>query len=170
MNKAIFLDRDGTINVDYGYVHSISKFEFLKNSIEGLKILNDLGYKLVIITNQSGIGRGYYTIDDYNKLNNYMLEKLGEFGINIAKVYMCPHISSDNCNCRKPKLELFYKAIKELNIDTSNSFAIGDRERDLAICNVEDVSGILLTSDTSDKYICKNDLLDAAKYIKKINR
>ena len=170
MNKAVFLDRDGTINVDYGYVHSISKFEFLKGSIEGLKILNDLGYKLVIITNQSGIGRGYYTINDYHKLNNYMLEKLESFGINIAKVYMCPHTQIDNCNCRKPNLELFYKAIEELDIDVSKSFAIGDRERDLAICDVENVYGILLTKDNNDKYICKENLLDAAQYIRKINR
>lgn len=166
MNKVVFLDRDGTINVDYGYVHEIDKFKFIDGSIKGLKILIDLGYKLIIITNQSGIGRGYYTINDYNIVNKYMLKTLKENGINILKVYMCPHISSDNCDCRKPKLGLFYRAIEEFDIDINNSFAIGDKERDLAICENENIKGIILDNSNS-KYICKNNLLAAAEYIKK---
>lgn len=168
MNKAIFLDRDDTINVDYGYVYEIDKFKFCDGVFEGLKILNDLGYLLIIITNQSGIGRGYFSEEEFYKLNDYMLEKLKEKNINISKVYFCPHIDSDNCNCRKPKLELFYKAIKEFDIDINNSFAIGDKERDLAICKYENIKGILLTNYNIDNYICKTNLLEAAKYIKKL--
>ena len=167
MNKAVFLDRDGTINIDYGYVHEIEKLKFIDGAIEGLKILNDLGYLLIIITNQSGINRGYFNIDEYHILNNYMLDQLKKKGINITKVYICPHIDKDNCDCRKPKLKLFYDAIKEYNIDPNKSYAIGDKKRDLSICNVENVCGILLTNDNDNEYICQKDLLNAAKYIRK---
>ena len=112
-NKAVFLDRDGTINYDYGYVHKKDKLKFLPGVIESLERLNNAGYLLIIITNQSGIGRGYFTLEEYNEFNNYMLEKLKEQGINITKVYYCPHTDNDNCNCRKPKLGLFYQAIDE---------------------------------------------------------
>lgn len=170
MNKAIFLDRDGTINIDYGYVHEKDKFKFIDGAIDGLKMLNDLHYTLIIITNQSGIGRKYFTEEEFQKINYYMLEKLNENNINIAKVYYCPHIDEDNCNCRKPKLELFYQAIEEFNIDTSLSYAIGDKERDLSICTKEQVKGILLTNGNNDNYICKSNLLEAANYIAKNSR
>lgn len=168
MNKAIFLDRDGTINVDYGYVYKKENLKFIDGVIEGLKILSDLDYKLIIVTNQSGIGRGMYTEKDFKAFNKYMLKALKEEDINIDKVYYCPHNPDDNCNCRKPKLELFYKAIEDFNIDINNSFAIGDKTRDLAICKIENVNGILLTKDNNKDYICKNNLLEAAEYIKEL--
>lgn len=167
MNKAIFLDRDGTINVDYGYVSEISKFVFVDGAVEGLKILNDLGYLLIVISNQSGIGRNYYSEAKLLELNNYMIKELKKKGITINGIYYCPHVDSDNCDCRKPKLKLFYDAIRDFDIDINNSYAIGDKERDLAICDRENVVGILLTSEKNDKYMCKNNLLDASKYIKK---
>lgn len=169
MNRAIILDRDGTINIDYGYVHEINKFKFIDGAIEGLKILNDLGYILIIITNQSGIARGYFELADYENLNKYMLDSLSKAGIKINKVYMCPHKEEDNCNCRKPKLALFYQAIDEFNIDTRKSYVIGDKERDLAICNNENIKGILLSNKKNSKYICKKNLYEAAIYIKDIN-
>lgn len=169
MNKAIILDRDGTINIDYGYVYEISKFKFIDGSVEGLKLLNDLGYILIIITNQSGIGRGYFSLETYQKLNKYMLEYLSKEGINISKVYMCPHTNEDNCHCRKPKLALFHQAIDEFNIDISNSYVIGDKERDLALCNEKNIKGILLSNEKNDKYICKKNLYEAAIYIKNVS-
>ena len=92
MNKAVFLDRDGTINVEKNYLHKIEDFEFLSGVIEGLSLLNNSGYKLIIITNQSGIGRGYYTENDFITLNNWMLDVLKSNGIIISKVYYCPHL------------------------------------------------------------------------------
>lgn len=165
MNKAVLLDRDGTINIDYGYVYKINNFKFIDCSIDGLKKLSDLGYILIIITNQSGIGRGYFSKNDFNILNNYMIELLKKENINISKVYVCPHTADDNCNCRKPKLELFYQAIKEFDIDIDNSYVIGDKERDISICNNENIKGILLTNEINNKYICKKNLLEAAEYI-----
>lgn len=171
MNKAILLDRDGTINEDYGYVFEIEKFKFIEGVIEGLKILRDLGYKLIVITNQSGIARGYYTEEDAIKIFNYMKDKLLKENIVIEKVYYCPHIG-DNCNCRKPKLELFYKAQREFDIDFNKSYAIGDKLRDLAICEKENIKGFLLNNDegikNSNIQRGKN-LLEVAKKIQKEN-
>lgn len=177
MNKVIFLDRDGTINVDFGYVYKMEDFEFIDGVLTGLKLLQDAGYLLIIVTNQSGIARGYYTVEDFNKLTNWMILRLDEHGINISKVYYCPHLSDGNieefsidCNCRKPKTELFEKAINEFDVDTKYSFVIGDKIRDLAICNTTEVTGILLTNNPDERVeICKPSLLEAAHYIIQTN-
>lgn len=165
-NKAVFLDRDGTINVDHGYVHKKEELEFMDGVFEGLKRLFDKGYKLIIITNQSGIGRGYYTLEEYYSFNQYMLDILKNKGIIIDKVYFCPHIEDDKCNCRKPKLELFYQAIKEYNIDLNNSYAIGDKARDLKICDETNIKGILL-NEKDNKYVNMNSFKEAVDYITK---
>ncbi|HIT37784.1 MAG TPA: HAD family hydrolase [Candidatus Onthousia faecipullorum] len=163
-NKAVFLDRDGTINYDFGYVYEKDKLKFLPGVISSLKRLSEAGYLLIIITNQSGIGRRYFTLDEYNEFNNYMLKQLKDKGVNITKVYYCPHTDLDGCNCRKPKLGLFYQAIDEYNIDLDKSFAIGDNERDLAICMNSPICGILLNKD-SKKFVSKKDFKDATDFI-----
>lgn len=163
-NKVIFLDRDGTINVDYEYVHDKNKLEFIDGSIEGLKKMQEMGFKLIIITNQSGIGRGYFTLEEYYNFNSYFLEELKSYGINIEKVYFCPHIHEDNCECRKPKIGMFKKAIDDYNVDIEKSFAIGDKERDLCICKQSSVSGIIV-GNKNDSYPYFNNLLDVANYI-----
>ncbi|MGE5455575.1 MAG: D-glycero-alpha-D-manno-heptose-1,7-bisphosphate 7-phosphatase [Ignavibacteriales bacterium] len=169
MNKVIFLDRDGTINVDYGYVHKLTDLVFMKNAIEGLKLMTKMGYMLIVVTNQSGIGRKMYTIDEYNKFNKYFIDKLLEAGIKITNVYFCPHTEEDNCDCRKPKIGLYKKAIEEYNPDLNKSYVIGDRERDLSICEYTSIEGIIIGSK-NDKYIFANDLLDAAKYIQQCSK
>lgn len=142
MNKAVFLDRDGTINVDKHYLYKIEEFEFLPGVVECLRRLHEAGFLLVIITNQSGIARGYYTEEDYLKLNRWMIKTLLEKNVPIDASYYCPHLPDADveryrmvCECRKPKLGLFQKAVRELDICLSESFAIGDRLRDLSICN-----------------------------------
>jgi len=166
MNKAVFLDRDGTINEDIGYVYKIEDFKFIRGAIEGLQLLQKNGFKLIVITNQSGIARGYYSDSDFLKLNDDMNRILKENGIFFDGIYYCPHLK-EACDCRKPKTSLFYKAMLEHNIDFSKSYAIGDNIRDLSICEVEDVKGILLSpnEDNQLKYIMKRDLLSAASYI-----
>ena len=169
MNKAVFLDRDGTINVDKNYLYKIEDWQFIDGVIEGLQILQSLDYKLIVISNQSGIARGYYTKKDADKIFEYMTNELKKKGVIIAKSYYCPHIG-DKCNCRKPKLGLFYQAQKEFDIDFSESFAIGDKLRDVLICNKEPVKGFLLDTniDVDNKNIqkCKN-LYEAVNLIKK---
>ena len=162
---AIFLDRDGTINVDYGYVYQIEKLEFLEGAVEGLKLLQDAGYILIIITNQSGVARGMYSIEQMNEFNMFMKETLQKMGVEIKKIYTCPHLKG--CECRKPKLKLFYQAVEEFNIDLKKSFAIGDKMRDLSICEVEPVKGFLIGNEDVCKKNVKgcHNLLEAAEKI-----
>lgn len=163
-NKVVFLDRDGVINYDYGYVYKKENLKFISGVIKSLKKLQELGYMLIIITNQSGIGRGYFTVEQYLNFTDYMIDLLKQDGINIEKVYYCPHTDEENCNCRKPKIGLFEKAINEYNIDLDNSYAIGDNERDLCICDKTKIKGIIVNNN-SNKYIVKNNLEDAVNYI-----
>ena len=169
-NKAIFLDRDGTINIEKNYLYKIEEFEFEKGVIEGLKILQNLGFKLIVISNQSGISRGYYTKEQADELFKYMVEELEKLGIIITKVYYCPHYE-ENCNCRKPKLGLFYKAKDEADINFSKSYAIGDKMRDVAICEKEPVKGFIITKEHVKKMknveIC-DSFLEVAKRIEGI--
>ena len=115
-NKAVLLDRDGTINIDYEYISKVEDFKFLPDSIKALKLLSSTYYKLIIISNQSGIGRGYYTIEDYNKVTNYMLKELKKNNIRIDKIYFCPHAPEENCECRKPNIKMFKEKDKLLHI------------------------------------------------------
>jgi D-glycero-D-manno-heptose 1,7-bisphosphate phosphatase len=174
MNKAVFLDRDGTINVEKNYLYKIEDFEFLPGVIEGLKLLQDAGYLLIIITNQSGIARGYYTEEDFNRLNNWMLNQLKENGVNISKVYYCPHLPDSpvekyrkDCDCRKPKLGMFLQAVVDYNIDLCKSFAIGDKIRDCGICDKE-CHGYLIGENESPTIISdvKVGRFDNIKYAK----
>ena len=166
LRPAVFLDRDGTINVDKGYLCRIEDFEYLQGAVEGLRHLKEWGYLLVVITNQSGIARGYYRKEDFCKLTEWMLTDLRAKGVSVDRVYYCPHHPEGivkeyavACDCRKPGTGLFYRAAKELGIDFDRSIAIGDKERDLAICNETGVTGILLSSRNTgeEKYlICRN--------------
>lgn len=167
LKAAVFLDRDGTINVDRGYLHRIEDFEYLEGAVEGLKSLQSMGYLLVVITNQSGIARGYYTEQDFLKLNKWMMEDLRHQGITISGAYYCPHYPqgkirkySIECNCRKPQIGLYLKAQREFGIDFSASIAIGDKYRDLHICEETEVKGILLSEELKPElpniYSCAN--------------
>lgn len=131
MVKAIFLDRDGVINLDVGYVYKIDDFKFIEGVIESLKLFQELGYKLFIVTNQSGIGRGFFQEEDYHNLTNWYLEELEKEGLNICEVYFCPHTPFDNCDCRKPSPKYLFDATKKHNLDLSKSIMIGDKESDI---------------------------------------
>lgn len=165
-NKAVFLDRDGTINVEKNYLYKKEDFEFEEGVIEGLRILQNLGFKLVVISNQSGIGRGYYTKEDAEHLFEYMVQELKKRNINIDKVYYCPHYKEE-CNCRKPKLGLFYKAKEDLNLDFSECYAIGDKLRDVAICEKELVHGFLLSKE---KAKTPNNIEICSNFMEAVNK
>lgn len=160
-NKAVFLDRDGTINVDHGYVYKYEDFEFIDGVIDSLKKLQDAGFLLVIITNQSGIARGYFSENDFHILHEKIDKKLEGYGIKISGLYYCPHLN--DCSCRKPQTKLFYDAANDLNIDFSKSYAIGDRMRDLMICKEEPVTGFLISEEPeTDQNIIVCDSMEQA--------
>lgn len=157
-NRAVFLDRDGTINVEKNYLHKTEDFEFLPNAIEGLKMMQEDGFFLFIISNQSGIARGYYTEDDLKKLHGYMLLKLQEAGIWITDIAYCPHLPDaavrkykKDCECRKPKTGMFYQMVEKYQIDLEHSYAIGDKERDLEICRNTGCRGFLIRTGEMQK-------------------
>lgn len=136
-NKALFLDRDGTINIDYGYVGSVDKFEFIDGVFEFCAIAQSLGYKIIVITNQSGIARGYYTVADYETVTKYMCDEFMKHGIKITDVLYCPELSGPN---RKPAPGLFIIARDKHNIDMSKSVSVGDKERDLEAARAAGIS------------------------------
>ena len=138
MKKAVFLDRDGTLNIDYGYVHDIDHFHFIEGSIEALKKLKEMGYLLVLVTNQSGIARGLFTEEQFLQLTEWMDWSLADRGVDLDGIYYCPHHPEaklaefkQDCDCRKPKSGMLLQAIEELKIDPSRSIMIGDKVDDL---------------------------------------
>ena len=133
MNKALFLDRDGVINVEKNYVSRSEDFEFIKGIFELCKKYSDEGYYILIITNQAGIAKGYYTEDDFLKLTGWMTEQFLGRGIIIAKVFYCPHHPdiTGPCRCRKPEPGMIIDAVKEFDLDISECVLIGDKESDL---------------------------------------
>lgn len=137
MKKAIFLDRDGTLNIDHGYVHRIDDFHFIEGSIEALQKLKAMGFLLVLVTNQSGIARGYFSEEQFLQLTEWMDWSLADRGVDLDGIYYCPHHPQgqgeykQDCDCRKPKSGMLQQAIRELNIDPAQSFMVGDKVEDL---------------------------------------
>lgn len=133
-NRALFLDRDGTINVDTGHLYKTEDLIFVEGMPEFIKKYNDLGYKVVVITNQAGIAKGYYTEEDMNKLHKYMNEQLkSKYDAHIDAFYFCPHHPdyTGECDCRKPKTGMLEQAIRDFNIDIERSLLIGDKPWDI---------------------------------------
>jgi len=130
-NKAIFLDRDGTINVDVHYLDTPNNFNMYPGVGLGVKRLQDAGFKIIVITNQSGIARGYYTLETLERIHEKMLKEFEEYDAHVDGIYFCPHHPDDSCKCRKPKTGMFEKAIEEHDIDSSFSFMIGDKPLDV---------------------------------------
>jgi len=133
MQKALFLDRDGVINVDKSYIYKTEDIEFAAGIFQFLKTAADLGFELVVITNQAGIARGMYTEEDVVRLHEWMSKVFNEKGINIRKFYFCPHHPdfSEKCNCRKPEIGMVTQAAEELKIDLKKSVIIGDKKSDV---------------------------------------
>lgn len=181
MIQAVFLDRDGTIIKEKDYLSKIVDVELLDNAVEGLKILQDNGYVLFIISNQSGVARGYFSENTVVEINNYLKDMLLQKGVAIEQIYYCPHHKggsveeySIDCDCRKPKTGMIRKAQSQYKIDMENSYVIGDKKSDIQLalnCNCravwvltgygKDEQEPILDSSVS----IANDLLEAAEII-----
>ncbi len=131
MSKALFIDRDGVINVEKNYLHKAEEFEFIDGVFDALRFSEQNGFLNIIITNQSGIGRGYYSEDDYAKLTSWMVDEFAKKSVKISKVYHCPHDEKSTCDCRKPKAGMIFQAQEEFDIVLKESWLIGDKESDI---------------------------------------
>lgn len=175
MDKVIFMDRDGVISRDSpDHIKSWDEFHFLPNSKEGIKLLNDYGFNIILITNQSVIARKMVTKQGLEYIHKKMKREIEESGGKIIKIYYCPHHPKDGCKCRKPKPGLLLQAIKDNNIDPSKSYMIGDRIMDVEAGKKVGCKTIIIPSslelkemkncDIKPDYMAK-DLLDASKWI-----
>lgn len=141
MNKGIFLDRDGTIIRDKGFIKETKQVRFYPYTFKALSLAQKY-FKLFIITNQPGISKGYLTLDETIKINEYILKILRERGIIIERIYCCPHSKEDNCSCRKPKTYFVDLASKEYSLDLKNSYVIGDHPSDIQLAQNAGMQGI----------------------------
>ena len=130
--KALFLDRDGVINIDYGYVHKIDNFTFVEGIFDLISLFQQAGYLIFIVTNQSGIGRGYYTENDFQTLSKWLKKQFRLRYIEISEIYHCPHTPETQCQCRKPQIGMLESCLKHYHIDLEHSFMIGDKPSDMA--------------------------------------
>jgi D-glycero-D-manno-heptose 1,7-bisphosphate phosphatase len=144
-----FLDRDGVLNVDHGYVHQIERLEWIDGAPDAVRLLNQAGFRVVVITNQSGIARGHYDEAAVLRFHAHMQAFLGTHGARIDAFYFCPHHPQGTveayaieCECRKPKTGLLEQAARDCPVDRSRSFVIGDREGDIAAAAAFGIPGV----------------------------
>lgn len=179
MTKAIFLDRDGTITKDTGYTHKVEDLEFEETVIGALKLVRNSNYKLIIVTGQSGIGKGKYTEEDYHNFMKEMYSHLKQEGITFDGEYFCPHHPTEgigdykvDCDCRKPKIGMIEQAVQDNKIDLSQSWVIGDKTDDIKMGESAGCRTVLVKTGKKGKdgrfeikpdYIA-NNLLEAVKY------
>ncbi|MEK6954530.1 MAG: HAD family hydrolase [Candidatus Micrarchaeota archaeon] len=175
MSKAVFIDRDGTLNEEVHYLSDPDKFSLIKGSLEGLKILTKAGYRIILVTNQAGIAKGKLTLLQLEAIHSRMQRILSRNGIALSpeEIFFCPHRGEDNCGCRKPNVKNFKEAQKRFNLDPAKSYVIGDKTSDLEAGRRGGYATILVKTgyggtdakyDVLPDFIAK-DLLEAAKFI-----
>ncbi|MFP3867056.1 MAG: D-glycero-alpha-D-manno-heptose-1,7-bisphosphate 7-phosphatase [Desulfobacteraceae bacterium] len=144
MNIAVFLDRDGTVNEEMGYINHPSRFHLLPGSIEAIARLNRAGIKAVLVTNQSGVARGYFPASLMDQIHHHLQQLLGQGGAHLDGIYVCSHGPDEGCPCRKPRPGLLHQAARDLGIDLSRSFVVGDRYIDIELAANAGARGILV--------------------------
>jgi len=187
---AVFLDRDGTINEQRGYINHISRFVLLPRTAEAVRLLNEHGFLAIIVTNQSGVARGYFPIELVNEVHEHLKELLRKEGAYVDGIFFCPHYHRGEvgeytieCNCRKPRPGLIEKARKNLDIDMAGSYLIGDRVSDIELAKRCNLKGVLVKTGYGKgdlEYVFPNsrakplhvakDLLAAVRWIIKDDR
>ena len=164
--KTIFLDRDGVINHEVGYLHRVEDFCFIDGVFEACFHFQSLDYEIIVVTNQSGISRGYYGEQEFHLLNNWMLTQFNNQGIEILDVFFCPHGPEEGCYCRKPQPGMFLAAKEKHHINMSQSWMIGDKETDIKAANKADVNQTILVKsghDIDEKISNAKHIVDSVK-------
>ena len=169
--KALFLDRDGIINIDHGYVCRVEDFEFVDGIFEFIKLFLNNGFLLFIVTNQSGIGRGYYSEDNFLNLTEWMLKEFKKEKIFVEDVFYCPHSPEEKCKCRKPQIGMLKQALEKHTIDLNSSFMIGDKQSDIDFAINSEIKNSIYVGDNSHiknyTYSFKS-IIEAKNYLKVI--
>lgn len=170
----VLLDRDGTIIVERHYLSSPEQVELVPGAGPGLREMAAMGCRLVVVTNQSGIGRGYFSESDMHQVHERILQELEPFGVTIERFYFCPHTPEALCDCRKPRPAMAHQAASELHIDLHEAFMIGDKPCDIDLGHQVGASTILVKSGygaavaaagSTTPHFVASDLLDAARWI-----
>ena len=171
MNKAVFLDRDGTVIRDHGYLDNEDDIELLDGAGDALQRLIRTGFKLILVTNQSGIGRGFFTSDVVEAQHRRLAELLTPWNVSFTSIEICPHAPDDDCDCRKPSPRLLLQAARTHDIDLHQSFMVGDKPSDVEAGRNSGCAASIMIQGRADTanadYIAKN-LPDAVDYIVKI--
>ncbi len=171
---AVFLDRDGTINEDTGYIGDPGELRLLPGAIEAVRELNRRGIKVIVISNQSGVGRSFFTQEELDAVNRRLVELLSAGGARVDGIYCCPHLPEDRCGCRKPEPGLVEIAEKEHGIDPALSYVIGDKNSDIELAERVGAKGVLVRTgygadtlkDTSiEPDFVADDILSAVRWV-----
>ena len=141
---AVFLDRDGTVTEEVGYLNHLSRFRLLHGVAEAIRRLNRASFPVVVVTNQSGVSRGYFPEQLVRDVHKRMIAELNEAGAHLDGVYYCPHVSADECECRKPKTGMLEQAARELHLNLKNSFVVGDRHSDVELAHCAGARSVLV--------------------------
>ncbi len=156
---AVFLDRDGVLNIDHGYVHSPEEFEWVPGAREAIKRMNAHGYHVFVVTNQAGIAHGYYEEEAVQKLHAWMTRELKAVGARVDEYFYCPHhpdavleMFRVECSCRKPRAGMLHQALERWSVDLERSFLIGDKTSDLQAADEVSVPGYLFDGDHLDHF------------------
>jgi len=145
-SPAIFLDRDGTIIVEKNYPSDPDQVALVEGAIAGLRAMAKHGYPLVVVSNQSGIGRGYFSIEQADAVERRVIDLLAAEGVTVAAWYRCPHGPDAGCACRKPAPGMIHSAVRDLDLDPARSFVIGDKWSDIELAAAVGAVGILVTT------------------------
>jgi histidinol-phosphate phosphatase family protein len=171
--SAVFVDRDDTLIEDAGYCKDPGRVQLLPGAVEGLQMLTRAGFPIIVVTNQSGIGRGFLTEDDLEAVHARLRSELGALGVSLRAIYYCPHLPEDGCSCRKPRPGLLLQAASEMDLNLETCFMIGDRELDLLAGRAAGTTTILVSNTeisgpTALEHIADfvvKDLVEAAEVI-----
>ena len=168
--RTVILDRDGTIVVDRDYLDDPAQLQFLPGALEGLRLMRAHGHRLVVVTNQSGIGRGRFTLARLEEIHTRLRQLLRAGGADIDGIYYCPHRPEDACECRKPKPQLVLRAAAELGFEPAATVVIGDKDSDIELGKNLGATTILVadTGGASDRVAPDHvvrDLLEAARFL-----